>query len=110
MNGMPTAEATFAAYYAAGARGYSSAISNFLPAATLRFHEAVVMGDAPTVQAILGEVVEPICRIRDRRKGYAVSYVKAALNLLGLPDAGGVGPVRPPLTEVEPADREELGA
>ena len=55
--------------------------------------------DDATAEEILREVVEPICRIRDRRKGYAVSYVKAALNLLGLPDAGGVGPVRPPLTE-----------
>ena len=40
MNGMPTAEATFPAFYAAGAQGYTSAISNFFPHVTLRFYDA----------------------------------------------------------------------
>jgi 5-dehydro-4-deoxyglucarate dehydratase len=108
MNGMPTAEMTFPSYYAAGAAAYSSAISNFFPLLTLRFFRAVVEGDRQTVDAILRNVVEPICRVRDRRKGYAVSYVKAALNLLGRPDAAGAGPVRPPLTDLSPADLEDL--
>src|SRR5439155_16729797 len=41
MNGMPTAEATYPAFYAAGAQAYSSALSNFFPHVTLRFHAAV---------------------------------------------------------------------
>ncbi len=110
MNGMPTAEMTFPAYHASGCAGYSSAISNFCPSVTLRFHRAVLDGDRMTVDRILRDVVEPICRIRDRRRGYAVAYVKAALNLIGLPDAGGVGPVRPPLVELSPEDREDLRA
>ena len=110
MNGMPTAEMTFPAYYAAGTRGYSSAFSNFMPHVTLRFHRAVVEGDQATVNQILTDVVEPICRVRDRRKGYAVSYVKAALNILGRPTKEGVGPVRPPLTDLDANEREELGA
>jgi 5-dehydro-4-deoxyglucarate dehydratase len=108
MNGMPTAEMTFPAFYAAGARAYSSAISNFIPHVTLRFHQAVVAGDAGTAAALLTDVIEPLCRVRDRRRGYAVAYVKAAMALLELPEAGGPGPVRPPLIDVEPAHREEL--
>jgi 5-dehydro-4-deoxyglucarate dehydratase len=107
MNGMPTAEMTFPAYHAIGVEGYSSAIANFFPHVTLRFHRAVVERDRATADRILAEVVEPICRIRDRGKGYAVSYVKAAMNLLGRPDARGVGPVRPPLTDLRP---EEMAA
>src|SRR5262249_23180294 len=107
MNGMPTAEMTFPAYYAAGATGYSSALSNFLPEVTLRFHSAVTQGDTSTVHRILAEVIEPICRLRDRRKGYAVSYVKAAVNLRGNIEAG---PVRPPLTDLTSDEAEELRA
>ena len=55
-------------------------------------------------------MVEPICRVRDRRRGYAVAYVKAALNLLGRPTPTGVGPVRPPLVDLEPAHLDELRA
>jgi 5-dehydro-4-deoxyglucarate dehydratase len=108
MNGMPTAEMTFPAFYAAGARAYSSAIANFIPHVTLRFHRAVVDGDEATTAALLTEVFEPLCRVRDRRRGYAVAYVKAAMALLDLPEPGGPGPVRPPLIDVEPAHREEL--
>ncbi len=108
MNGMPTAEMTFPAFYAAGARAYSSAIANFIPHVTLQFHQAVVAGDQATVAALLTEVIEPLCRVRDRRRGYAVAYVKAAMALLDLPGPGGPGPVRPPLIDVEPAHREEL--
>lgn len=109
MNGMPTAEMTFPAFHAAGAGGYSSAISNFVPHVALRFFRAVVEGDRELSRAILRDVIEPILVIRDRHKGYAVSYVKAALNLLGMPNAEGVGPVRPPLTDLEPDEMEQLG-
>lgn len=108
MNGMPTAEMTFAAYYACGARAYSSAISNFFPHVTLAFYNAVVSGEVTTWQGILADVVEPICRIRDRGRGYAVAYVKAAVNLLGRPTSAGVGSVRPPLTDLRPIDLEDL--
>jgi 5-dehydro-4-deoxyglucarate dehydratase len=108
MNGMPTAEMTFPSFYALGCRGYSSALSNFAPHVTLRFHRAVVEGDTETQREILTHVIEPICRVRDLRKGYAVSYVKAAVNLLGLLGPEGAGPVRPPLTDLDEAHRAEL--
>lgn len=108
MNGMPTAEMTFPSFYALGCRGYSSALSNFAPAVTLRFHAAVVSGDVAVQREILSRVIEPICRIRDLRRGYAVSYVKAAVNLLGLLGPEGAGPVRPPLIDLEQEHREPL--
>jgi 5-dehydro-4-deoxyglucarate dehydratase len=110
MNGMPTAEMTFPAYYAIGCRGYSSALSNFAPHVTLAFHRAVIEGDLEMQRAVLAHVIEPICRVRDKGKGYAVTYVKSAVNLLGLLGPNGAGPVRPPLTELTPAHREELQA
>ncbi len=108
MNGMPTAEMTFPAFYALGCRGYSSALSNFAPHVTLRFHAAVLAGDVATQRDILSKVIEPICRVRDLRKGYAVSYVKAAVNLLGKLGPEGAGPVRPPLIDLEPEHRASL--
>ena len=108
MNGMPTAEMTYPSYYAIGCRGYSSALSNFAPHVTLRFHQAVSAGDVATQREILTHVIEPICRVRDLRKGYAVSYVKAAVNILGLLGPDGAGPVRPPLTDLDEEHRAAL--
>lgn len=108
MNGMPTAEMTFLSYYAAGCEGYSSALSNFAPQVTLRFNVAVRAGDLPEARKILRQVIEPICRLRDQARGFAVSYVKAAVNLSGLLGASGAGPVRPPLVDLDPAQLEEL--
>jgi 5-dehydro-4-deoxyglucarate dehydratase len=108
MNGMPTAEMTFPAYYALGCRGYSSALSNFAPAVTLRFHEAVAHGDQKAEREILTHAIEPICRVRDLRKGYAVSYVKAAVNILGMLGPEGAGPVRPPLVDLDVEHRAAL--
>ena len=48
----------------------------------------------------------PYIAIRSRRPGYAVSIVKAGARLVGR-DAG---PVRPPLTDLLPAELEELDA
>lgn len=108
MNGMPTAEMTFPSFFALGCRGYSSALSNFAPHVTLKFHAAVLQGDQVTQRRILADVIEPICRIRDLRKGYAVSYVKAAVNLLGLLGPEGAGPVRPPLVDLDETHRAAL--
>ena len=108
MNGMPTAEMTFPAFYALGCRGYSSALSNFAPQVTLAFHRAVLNGEAERFQAILRDVIEPICALRDLRRGYAVSYVKAAVNLSGQLGEEGAGPVRPPLVELSPAHLDKL--
>jgi 5-dehydro-4-deoxyglucarate dehydratase len=108
MNGMPTAEMTFPAYHACGATAYTSATSNFVPHVTLRFYRAVVEGDRETADAILSTVIEPLCRLRDRRRGYAISYVKAAVTLMGRLSPDGAGPVRPPVVELSPGEVEEV--
>lgn len=108
MNGMPTAEMTFPAFYACGARAYTSATSNFVPHVTLRFHRAVVEGDQETADAILRTVIEPLCRIRDRKKGHAISYVKAAVTLTGRLAPHTAGPTRPPVIDLTPAELDEL--
>ncbi len=108
MNGMPTAEMTYPSFYALGCRGYSSALSNFAPHVTLKFHQAVADGDAETQRDILLNVIERICRVRDLRKGYAVAYVKAAVNLLGRLGPEGAGPVRPPLVDLPEEHRAQL--
>jgi 5-dehydro-4-deoxyglucarate dehydratase len=108
MNGMPTAEMTFPSFYALGCRGYSSALSNFAPHVTLKFHQAVVSGDVATQREILTHVIEPICRVRDQGKGFAVSYVKAAVNLLEKLGPEGAGPVRTPLIDLNASQRAQL--
>ncbi|MFN3648692.1 MAG: 5-dehydro-4-deoxyglucarate dehydratase [Armatimonadota bacterium] len=108
MNGMPTAEMTFPSFYALGCRGYSSALSNFAPHVTLRFYRAVLEGDSAAQREILAHAIEPICRVRDLGKGYAVSYVKAAVNLLGSLGPEGAGPVRPPLVDLPPDHLAQL--
>ena len=56
---MPTAEMTFPAFHACGARAFTSATSNFIPHVTRRFYRAVVEGDRETADAILNTVIEP---------------------------------------------------
>ena len=108
MNGMPTAEMTFPSFYALGCRGYSSALSNFAPHVTLKFYRAVLEGDIAVQRDILAHVIEPICRVRDLRKGYAVAYVKAAVNLLGSLGPEGAGPVRAPLVDLPEEHQAQL--
>jgi 5-dehydro-4-deoxyglucarate dehydratase len=104
LNGMPTAETVALPYFAAGAQGYTSAISNFFPKATMTFYNAYKSGDIATGESVLKEVLTPLSRIRDLRRGYAISYIKAAMNALGYP----AGPVRPPLTNLTASERAEL--
>lgn len=108
INGLPTAEMTFPAFYACGARAFTSATANFIPHVAIRFYRAVVEGDRETADAILTTVIEPLCRSRDRRRGYAISYVKAAVTLMGRLAPAGAGPVRPPLVDLTPAELQEL--
>lgn len=104
IGGLPTAETFALPYLEIGVTTYSSAIFNFLPQFALDFYSAVRKRDHATVFAKLREFVLPYIAIRRRRKGYAVSIVKAGLKAVGR-DAG---PVRPPLTELDSAELEEL--
>ena len=105
INGMPLAEVTMATYYNLGYRTYSSAISNYIPHISAKYFEALKQGDKKTVHDLLDDVILPIHSIRKRKKGYAVSLIKAGMNIVGLP----VGTtVRPPIAPVEQAHYDEL--
>jgi len=106
LGGLPTAEVYAAAYKAIGVPVYSSAVFNFIPKTALSFYAAVVQDDPATTGRLLDEFFLPYLEIRNRRPGYAVSIVKAGVRLVGR-DAG---PVRPPLTDLLPAEVDELAA
>ena len=104
VGGLPTAETFALPYLEIGVTTYSSAIFNFLPKFAQDFYAAVRRRDHAAVLAGLREFVLPYIAIRRRRKGYAVSIVKAGMKAIGR-DAG---PVRPPLTELDAGEMEEL--
>jgi 5-dehydro-4-deoxyglucarate dehydratase len=106
LGGLPTAEVYAAAYKAIGVPVYSSAVFNFVPRTAMQFYDALAKDDQATTGRLLDSFFLPYLAIRNRRPGYAVSIVKAGARLVGR-DAG---PVRPSLTDLLPAELEELDA
>jgi len=104
IGGLPTAETFALPYLEMGVTTYSSAIFNFLPDFAQQFYAAVRRHDRNEVFKRLREFVLPYIEIRNRRKGYAVSIVKAGMRAIGRT----AGPVRPPLTDLFPDDYEAL--
>ncbi|GJE48400.1 putative 5-dehydro-4-deoxyglucarate dehydratase [Methylobacterium tardum] len=106
IGGLPTAETFALPYLEMGVTTYSSAIFNFLPDWALSFYEAVRRRDRDAIYAELRAFVLPYIALRNRKRGYAVSIVKAGMNAVGRP----AGPVRPPLTDLDAAELAELTA
>lgn len=104
VGGLPTAETFALPLLQLGVSTYSSALFNFLPEFALTFFAAVRAQDRTAVYQMLNDFVIPYLDIRDRSKGYSVSIVKAGLTAIGRD--GGV--VRPPLTNLTAAERDEL--
>jgi 5-dehydro-4-deoxyglucarate dehydratase len=104
IGGLPTAETFALPYLEMGVTTYSSAIFNFLPQWAHNFYAAVRRRDHAEVFKQLKDFVLPYIEIRNRHKGYAVSIVKAGMRAVGRP----AGPVRTPLTELEPGEMETL--
>lgn len=96
LGGMPTAELYAEAYLGAGFTTYSSAVFNFLPEMANTFYTALRSGDRNTCGSLLKSFFYPFMALRGRRKGYAVSAIKAGVRLVGF-DAG---PVRAPLDDL----------
>jgi 5-dehydro-4-deoxyglucarate dehydratase len=105
LNGMPFAEITMPAYYNIGFNSYSSAISNYIPHISRMFFDALANGDNERVREIYVDVMLPLNRIRKSRKGYAVSMIKAGMEIMGM---NVQNTVRPPVVPVEKEHYEEL--
>lgn len=106
LGGLPTAEVYAAAYKALGTPVYSSAVFNFIPKTAMEFYHAVAADDMATQHRLLKQFFMPYLAIRNKGQGYAVSIVKAGAKLVG----HDAGPVRAPLTDLKPAEMEELDA
>jgi 5-dehydro-4-deoxyglucarate dehydratase len=104
LNGMPTAEIFARSYAGLGANAYSSATLAFVPEIAVAFFQAFEKGDDATQDLLLREFYAPLAKLRDTTPGYAVSLVKAGLDIRGR----SAGPVRSPLAEVTPQHREQL--
>ncbi|MCM5704224.1 5-dehydro-4-deoxyglucarate dehydratase [Larsenimonas salina] len=104
IGGVPTAEIFAEAYLSIGVNTYSSAVFNFMPEMTMAFYKALRQGDQAAVTRIIQDFFIPFCRLRDRKKGYAVSLIKAGADLIGRP----AGDVRAPLTMPTEAEKAEL--
>ena len=106
LGGLPTAEVYAAAYKALGTPVYSSAVFNFIPKTAMEFYHAVASDDMATQHRLLKSFFMPYLDIRNRVPGYGVSIIKAGATIVG----HDAGPVRAPLTDLKPAEMEELAA
>ena len=91
-------------YYALGIRAFTSSISNIAPRLSLQLHDRAAALDSPSVSRLMQNYVIPLYNIRARKRGYEVSVMKAAMEILGMP----AGPVRPPLPPIRPEEENEL--
>ena len=92
-------------YFAIGCQAYTSSISNISPKMSLAIAEAGLKGDRDAMNALMAKYVHPLYALRDRMKGYEVSVMKSAMDMI---DGLRGGPVRPPLVNTLPADVADL--
>ena len=93
-------------YYSIGIRTYTSSIATIAPRLSLQLHERASMLDQASLSRLMSTYVTPLYALRARRKGYEVSVMKKAMEILDKP----AGPVRPPLIEVRPEEVKEIEA
>lgn len=106
VGGLPTAETFALPYLDMGVTTYSSAVFNFVPEFATNFYAAVRRRDHTAINAGLKDFILPLIEIRNRKKGYAVSIIKAGMKVIGRDS----GPVRSPLTDLTDAESKELAA
>lgn len=104
IGGLPTAEVFAQPYLEMGVTTYSSAVFNFVPELALRFYNAVRQRDTAVVDGLMKSFYLPLIELRDRKRGYAVSMIKAGAELVGR----SAGKVRTPLTELDASERQVL--
>ena len=91
-------------YFAVGCQAYTSSISNIAPKLSLKIAELGLAGDYAGLAVLMKKYVHPLYALRDRLKGYEVSMMKSAMEILGHP----AGPVRPPLVNIKDSEMVEL--
>jgi 5-dehydro-4-deoxyglucarate dehydratase len=104
IGGLPTAEVFAQPYLEMGVTTYSSAVFNFVPELALRFYNAVRQRDTQVVDGLMKSFYLPLIELRDKKRGYAVSMIKAGADLVGR----SAGKVRTPLTELDASERQVL--
>ena len=92
-------------YFAIGCQAYTSSISNISPKMSFAIADAGLKGDRNAMNALMAKYVHPLYALRDRMKGYEVSIMKSAMDMI--PGLRG-GPVRPPLVNTATADIADL--
>jgi len=91
-------------YYAIGIRTYTSSIATVAPKLSMHLHEVAAAGDYSALAKLMNDYVVPLYELRARKKGYEVTVMKAAVDIVGLSG----GPVRPPLPSLKPEELEEV--
>ena len=104
VNGVPTAEMIAPQCFAIGICSYTSAVFTFLPGLAACYFQAVRHDDRATFERLLRDFYVPLSTIRGRKKGYAVSIMKAGLRIVGR----SAGRVRPPLIDLSASEEAEL--
>lgn len=95
-----------APYFAAGAEGFTSSLACFWPEASIELYRLASSGDYDGLRSYHERVVRPFYELRQRGRGFEVSVMKAAMEVLGHP----AGPPRPPLGVLSERDRADLAA
>ncbi|HUE75899.1 MAG TPA: 5-dehydro-4-deoxyglucarate dehydratase [Chloroflexota bacterium] len=93
-----------APYFAVGATGFTSSVACFWPELSRDLYDAAQSGDYERLRRLQAEKIRPIYDLRQRRRGFEVSMMKAAMEILG----HRAGPVRPPLGSLDERDRSDL--
>ena len=104
IGGVPTAEIIAEAYLSIGVNTYSSAVFNFVPELANQFYKSLRTGENEKVELIIKEFFIPFIRLRNKKKGYAVSLIKAGTMITGK----SAGNVRAPLVMPNHNEIEEL--
>lgn len=91
-------------YFAVGVQAYTSSISNIAPKLSLALADAGMKRDFVRLGELMRKYVHPLYAIRDRLRGYEVSVMKEAMEILGMP----AGPVRAPLVNTRPQDIDDV--
>lgn len=95
-----------APYFASGAVGFTSSLACFWPEASVKLYELAAAGDYAGLDDYHRHAVRPFYALRERGKGFEVSVMKAAMEMLGHP----AGPARPPIGQLSARDLTDLRA